>query len=486
MHRTNNCITFCLGLLLAGAFVFPAPELWAQFGGQGGATGGQAGGQAGGQTGGQQGQAGQGGSAGGILIDAQGVVKPVFLKDSTGQLDARRRTELAAKELPADLNRRSPLRKVSLVKLEQACSEFAESKTEVPAELRFLAGLQRIDYVFVDPDGRDVVIAGPAEGFVIDASGKATGVSTRRAALRLDDLLVALRSQQRGTGQVRCSIDPTTDGLAKLQQFLKQTSGATTPEGARAKFAKLGGVLGMQDISVSGVPAESHLAQVLVEADIRMKRQSIGVDPPPVKGFQSHLAMTQKNENMMQRWWFTPLYDAFTRTDDGLGYQFSGPRLQLMSQDELLGPSGKRLNATFTQVSSQKFAKQFTARFTEIAAAVPIFAELQNVVDLLVLAALMNKERLPEKAGWTPGLFYDSERAPTHRTNVPRQVTSISNFKVAGQSLYIAQVGGGIVVEAPALLRDAEFEKDSGGKLSQARAESLKTERGTTVRWWWD
>ncbi|MCY2964716.1 MAG: DUF1598 domain-containing protein [Planctomycetota bacterium] len=457
----------------------------AQFGGGGGGvSGGQGGGQAGGQAGGQQGQ--QGGSAGGILIDAQGVVKPVFLKDPTGGLNAKRRLELAGKALPAEVNRQSPLRKVSLVQLEKACESFAKEKREVPPEMRYLAGLQRIDYVFVDPDERDIVIAGPAEGFVVDPTGKATGTSSRRATLRLDDLLVALRSQERGSGQIRCSIDPTDENLAKLQQFLKATGGAMTPDQARAKFAKLGAVLGMQTISVSGVPAESHFAQMLVEADIRMKRLSIGVDPPPVKGFRSHLDFVLKNENSMQRWWFTPLYDAFVRSEDGLAYQFSGQRVQLMSQEELIGPGGQRTDAPFTHVSAQKFAKQFTERFSEVAAAAPIFAELQNAIDLAVLAALMRREHLVERVGWKMDLFLDGERAPTGRENVPRTVASISNFKVANQSLYIAQVGGGVLVNADALLSRMEYRRDGEGELRQKRGRAMEKDAERSGNWWWD
>lgn len=457
---------------------------FAQFGG--GQGGGMGGGQGGGQQGGQQGGGQQG--AGGILVDAQGVVKPVFLRDPHARLDARRRGELASRDLAQELVRSSPIRKVSLVKLEAACADFAREKKPVPAEMQFLAGLQRIDYVFADPDGHDLVIAGPAEGFLVDPTGRALGAVSKRPTLRLDDLLVALRSQQQGTGQIRCSIDPTPESLARLQKFLAATAVALPPDQAKAKFAKLGEILGLQTISVSGVPAESHFARMLVEADIRMKRLSIDVEPPPVKGFRSHLDLVQKNENSLQRWWFTPLYDPFVRSDDGLAYQLAGQRVQLMSQEELVSPSGQRVDAPFTHVSAQKFAQQFTNRYEEIAAAAPIFAELQNAIDLAILAALFRKENLPTRVGWTPGLFLDEEAAPTDREPVPRQIASISNYKQVNRGLFIAQVGGGVVIHPDQVMRTMEYRRDEQDAVSDRRKSSFPPadRQAGSSAWWWD
>src|SRR5262249_6271164 len=278
------------------------------------------------------------------------VVKPMFQVEKQGRLDQKRRQELAGKSLPGDLNQKSDLRKVSLVQLEAACESFARDRTHVTSEMQYLAGLQRIDYVFVYPEEKDLVIAGPAEGYLIDNFGRALGVTTGRPALRLDDLMVALRSIERGGGTIRCSIDPDESKLASLMTYIKQNNDASTVEVAKARVEKLHAILGLQNVSVSGVPAESHFAEQLVEADIRMKRLAIGVDKAKVKGFKSHLAMVAADGNSMQRWWFTPLYGAFTKTEDSLAFQFSGQRVQLLSQEELASDAGRRSDAPFTRV----------------------------------------------------------------------------------------------------------------------------------------
>jgi hypothetical protein len=464
------------------------------FGGFGGGFGGGAGG--GGTTGsaGSTGTTGTtgttgataGGNGSGILVDAMGVVKPMFNLEKTGRLDKKRRHELAGKSLPGDLNTHSPLRKVSLVQLEAACEAYARDRKHVTSEMQYLAGVQRIDYVFVYPEERDLVIAGPAEGYLIDDFGRAVGVSTGRPPLRLDDLIVALRAVEFGGGMIRCSIDPRPENLAKLAAFVSKNSYAATIEDSKAQFQQLGTVLGMQDVSLGGVPAESHFAELLVEADIRMKRAAIGVENLPVKGFRSHLSMVGPDGNSVQRWWFTPLYGAFTRTDDGLAFQLAGQRVQLMSQEELVSTAGQRSDAPFVRVSTQKFSKQFTDRYSEIADATPVFAELQNEFDLAVVAALVKRERLARKIGWPMALFLDAERATIVKRNVPHQVASVSNFKVLGGKTFVTQVTGGVSIDPWQVLKHNEYRKDSGGVLKKAHDNSVAEQHPKEHRWWWD
>lgn len=429
---------------------------------------------------------GQGGAVGGILIDAEGVVQPRFVTDKGGAIDRRRRAALSRGATAEGPGATSPLRKVSLVRLEAACEPFARDGGHVTQEMQYLAGLQRIDYVFVDLEHKDVVIAGPAEGFAHDAFGRALGVASGRPPIRLDDLMTALRSVGQRGGTIGCSIDPSDANLAKLQAFLKQTAVAMSPEDARAKLSQLGPILGRQQVRVFGIPDNSHFAHALVEADYRMKRMSLGVDPAPIKGFRSHLAFSGAGENNMQRWWFAPLYDAFVAADDGLAYAFAGPRVQLMAQEELVSDAGRRSNAPFTHVSSKKFARQFTDRYEEITQAAPAFAELQNLFDLAVLAALMRKEHIVERIAWPMTLFLDAARAPLATFAVPKEVESLSNFKVASGRLYIAQVGGGVTIDPQNVLLHQAFERTKDHNLATTRVESLRDSHPAEHPWWWD
>jgi hypothetical protein len=98
----------------------------------------------------------------GIAIDANGVLSRKEFPDPTGRLMAKRAADARA-TMPGDILRRSDLRKVSLVRLEQAIADRLEAGKSPDDAMRHLAGLQRAQYVFLYPEERDLVIAGPAE-----------------------------------------------------------------------------------------------------------------------------------------------------------------------------------------------------------------------------------------------------------------------------------------------------------------------------------
>ncbi len=163
---------------------------------------------------------GSGLSAAGIAIDAQGVLRVKAGVDRGGQL-TRERIAAAKANLGPKLASYSKLRKVSLNRLEQAILDHQGTLTD---EMRYLAGLQRVRYVFYYPESKDIVLAGPAEGWAADASGRTVGISTGRPVVQLQDLVVALRAFPPSgdkTAVIGCSIDPTPEGLASMQNFLR-------------------------------------------------------------------------------------------------------------------------------------------------------------------------------------------------------------------------------------------------------------------------
>ena len=87
------------------------------------------------------------------------------------------------------------LRKISLKALEAACGHYSEHNNgELPDAVKYLGGLQRVQYVLVYPEHNDIVLVGPAEGWKVDPLGNIVGVTTGRPVLQLEDLIVALRT----------------------------------------------------------------------------------------------------------------------------------------------------------------------------------------------------------------------------------------------------------------------------------------------------
>lgn len=482
------------GLLLSGGLAFgqagfqPIGGGIAVGGGQGGAQGGVQGGVQGQVQGGAQGQVQggvQGGIAGGIEIDAQGVVTPAFSKAKTGELNEALLSAFAEKHVSADVNVPSELRKISLPRLEAEIEKCLAEKKPVPPEMQFLAGLQRIDYVFLDEKSKDLVIAGPAEGFAMDGLGRVVGVSSKRPPLRLDDLMVALRTLEK-TGSLGCSIDADDSRMAQFQKYVKTNSTRTTPAGAMQRYRNMAKILGLQNITVWGVPADSHFGCTLIEADWRMKRLSLALENPKVPGFKSHLAMVGRGGNATQRFWFLPLYDAFQKNEAGTAFHFAGQRAQLLSQEEYVSETGKRSDAPTTRVSTQRFAKHFTDKFPELAENIPIFAELQNTIDLSILAALFKKERLPQKIGWRMPLFLDAQRAHYAAAPTPKHVDSVVNYRKAGRGMIVGLIGGGVVINAMDTVRAIEFKTDEADRVEGVRRGALENPHPEAHPWWWD
>ncbi len=421
----------------------------------------------------------------GILINAQGIVAPGFTADSSSKLDRKRRQALAAKTLPDDLNRASECRKVSLVALEQAVAQAQEKGEKLSDDLRCLAGLQRVDFLFVDVNTKDLILAGPADGFAPDASGRMRGLESGRPTLLLDDLIVAWRFAMKAS-EVGCSIDPRPQNLAALQQYVAQNSSPASVAVVEGRYKKMGEALGMHDVRVDGVPADSHFGRVLVEADYRMKRISLGLENPGVKGLISHLAMLKGGGNSIQRWWFVPLYEGLYRSEDRLAFQLVGQRAQLLSQDELTNATGERFAAATTRLTTQAFSKGFTEKYAALANESPVFAELQNLIDWCVLTALIDRERLIDKISWNPGVFADAERLPHEVGPVPKEVPAMVNIKRVSGSSIVGLIAGGVTIHPGKIVSPNAIKTDPALRLDIQRTDAIPKERPTAQRWWWD
>ena len=119
------------------------------------------------------GQVGFGNQAvGGVSIDAQGQ-----LTSAPPQVKKQLRAEMIAamEKVPGDLATPVKMRKVSLRGLNKIMKSSLETGGELPDSVKYMAGLQRIEYVFVDEANNDVIVAGPAEGWTVDQGGNVVG-----------------------------------------------------------------------------------------------------------------------------------------------------------------------------------------------------------------------------------------------------------------------------------------------------------------------
>jgi len=423
----------------------------------------------------------------GVAIDAAGLLEMKAVPDPMGQLHCRR-VQIAKAGLPQDLQRKTPLRFISLVRLEEALEARQSQRLPPTHVMQNLAGLQRVEYVFVLPDKSDVMIGGPAEGYCPDGMGRSVGLTTELPTLQLDDLAVALRAFQPGAPLKRfigCTIDPTQDGLQKLRAF-QQTIPRVISNRDQARVGTYVATgmkrsLGLSPIRVFGISPKTRFAQVLVECDYRMKLIGIGLEPSPAKIVTFINALRRPNPQTLQRWWFTPFYDTVTITDDQLAITFRGQGVQLKSEDKVIDNQGRLHNSGFpVSKPNQMFATSFTKQYKEIASRAVVFAHMRNLIDLSVAAAFLRKFDGYQKANWQPELLLDEKKLAVETLPQPQRVAAAVNAVWKGNRLITP--AGGVSIQPYLALERENLTVDPDGSLARKR-----TTHGRPAEvWWWD
>jgi len=372
----------------------------------------------------------------GVNIDANGTIA-ARQTDTTSELAAQRLRAKTLNQPPKSQD----LTYISLSKAFAELQSLTSQKKEIPENLKYLSGLTQIRYVFVYPEEHDLIIAGPSESF--DATNKAqpTGKITGRPVLHLDDLITALRcgngNQQKAFG---CSIDPTPEALNRCNAIMKEMAGAARG----AKMNAMKEAIGLHKVTQFGTPADSRTTYITVAADYKLKRMCLGLDPIPVPGVGSPVDNTKATAN---RFWFEANYAPLLVSADGDAYELRGQRLILkagaFSFDEKGGTE-----------TAKTFAKNFTAKITQLATVTRLYADLQNVVDMSVVAALIRKDNLATKSGLDLAWIMSEDNYQPARFPTPLTAETIVNFTNG------SIVAGGVTVDPSKVVSPSNREQD--------------------------
>src|SRR6476659_6733253 len=110
---------------------------------------------------------GAGPGAAGVMVSPDGVLRVKQYALPNSALASKRIADAKVK-LGGKLTTPSKLRKISLNRLEAAMADRIAKGEGIADEMKYLAGLTRLENVFYYPETHDIVVAGPAEGFVED------------------------------------------------------------------------------------------------------------------------------------------------------------------------------------------------------------------------------------------------------------------------------------------------------------------------------
>lgn len=373
-------------------------------------------------------------------------------RNETAQI--RREILQRMNEVPEALSQQTEMRTISLAKIDAAMRHSQQTGEELPEAIRYLGGLQHVDYVLVYPQEQDVVLIGPAEGWRVDDGGTLVGVSTGRPVLLLDDLMTALRAVSDPRPSVfSCSIDPSAEGHARLASFARGLRPGVDPQQAAARIEQ---VLGPQVISVTGVPGTSHFARVMVAADYRMKQIGMGLEPAPVDGLPSYLQMVRSTgrglSSLTPRWWLEPDYEALVGDADGHCWKLPNGTVKAMTENDFFEASGEKRRTGKADVISQRWADLLTERYEALARADPIFAQLKDCIDLAIVAALIVRKDLLGEAGIQLPMLMKEQ--PTAELPAPTAVASRAVVLRKGRGVMIAC--GGVRINPWEIVDNAE------------------------------
>ena len=375
----------------------------------------------------------------GVHVDAAGVLRSRTVDPDPRLAEIRK----GAKNLPKD----PKLLYVSLPRVLAEAKRAVDAGKPIPDDVRWLGGLTRIRYVFVFPDEKDLVIAGPAEPFG-DAQGKPLdaasafrplGRITGRPVLHLEDLVVALRAFGNGKKPDRlgCDIEITREIQERVAAKTKAVGPAAQVIGFKKACDQIAEAGGPQPLKYYGMDPDTRFAFVCVEADYRLKQLALGAMPSPVAALKSYRSRIDRPERE-HRFSLESNYDALRASPDGLAFELRGSSIKVnggLLGDPSSGP--KDMSA-----AGRGFVEDCNANFDALLRTLLPWADLAGLGDLSVVAALAAGE-LAEKSGWDPAWAMDGY--PVIRMPAPQSAATLCSVTVSGNSAIF--VSGGVWIK---------------------------------------
>jgi hypothetical protein len=397
-----------------------------------------------------------GGVAPGVWVEPDGTVKHRELDEKT-ELTAMRARAKAAQDTAT---KGEKLAYVSLPKAVDAARVASDAGKPVPDDAKYLGGLTQIRFVFLYPETNDLVVAGPAELVHVVDEQHAVGMKTGRPAMRLEDFVVAMHVVRDARGQAfGCRLDPDPAAPARISDAMAKLARASRADRVKAVAA----ATGPQKVSFFGrVPDDTRFALATIAADYELKRYGLGLARSTLPDLGNGVDNTRRAVNM---WWYELAYEPILVSPEGDAFGFRGPRLKVQAGSFDWDPKGATPKAF-------EFAKRMSQHMEMLATTQPLVADLQNLADLSVLSALIQRDRLDRKVNWDTGWVMrdGGDKAasfPVAKVTVPKTADALANYTNGS-------IAAGGVVLSPAKALAAPPEKDGKGALAAARKQGAE------------
>jgi len=365
---------------------------------------------------------------------------------------------------------------------ERAVSLRQVSEVLASGRLARLEGLTRLDGYITDKENRDIILWGLAE--------------RGQPELELQDFVVALRWAN-GRYAVRrdgidyianplISIDPDVAVLRELRAIDLFSSDG---EQRQTKLCK-----SPQIVRIEGMPRNSRVAKVLVDADYRMKMVSQGIITLPISSpFESSFGVQverwreeagegDRSRAFNTRYWFHPGRFTYEASEDADTTFLDCAQVILSDEDQLFKGASLVASGEINDIS-RAFTCAWTDRMDDIYKAEPIWRDMHNIFRHFAVARIMRDRDAFRAVGFASEFLLDSYELP--HVNVTDTLPGVG--RIVRQSdpgrpnaRLAYQVCGGVSVGF-----DKPLNKTEDGGETRAAGRSVLTARPdvTAVAW---
>jgi len=150
-----------------------------------------------------------------------------------------------------------------------------------------------------------------------------------------------------------------------------------------------------------------------------------------------------------------------------------------LTENEVANASGQRTRQGKADPLAKKWCDLMTEHYAELAAVQPIFAELQNCIDLAVVATLIRSRQLDQRAGLDLSLLLDEQAVPLVGYDVPAAVPTLASAMRQPRG-WVVTASGGISFQP------WEFATTVADNASLSAPRVAALDARPEGQWWWD
>jgi hypothetical protein len=151
---------------------------------------------------------------------------------------------------------------------------------------------------------------------------------------------------------------------------------------------------------------------------------------------------------LQSRWWMACDYDAISHSKDRLAWKISGQRIKTMTESEAFDNAGQRKRTGKADPVAKKWADNFTSKLEQLSVKDPVFGELRNVMDLCLVAALIESQNLQSLAACDlSGLLGQGAQIQTVKIEAAKSLDPQISLLQTAQSVLVS-ASGGVMIES--------------------------------------